>query len=238
MFFATSGSIFSSSIWITMPLSSLPRRPALPLICMYSPEVIQRKSCPSNFLVCVKTTVLAGMLMPMEKVSVAKRHLMRPSWKRISITSFRMGSRPPWWMPTPFFSRGRMVCTAGSALSSSESESMAFTNTLSTSAFSSSLLNSSRAICSAYASQSFLLKLNMMQGSSCRSMISLMIFTRSEFMLLVCFLGFPPFPSPPSDPGWGAPDCSRLMARWKLSSRNFPFSSTTRCSPSVPAGKT
>ena len=37
----------------------------------------------------MKTTVLAGMLMPMEKVSVAKRHLMRPSWKRISITSYK-----------------------------------------------------------------------------------------------------------------------------------------------------
>jgi hypothetical protein len=46
---------------------------------MYSPEVIQRKSSPSNFLVEVKTTVLAGMLIPIEKVSVAKRHLINPS---------------------------------------------------------------------------------------------------------------------------------------------------------------
>lgn len=38
-----------------------------------------RKSFPSNLLQRVKTTVLAGMLIPMEKVSVAKRHFRRPS---------------------------------------------------------------------------------------------------------------------------------------------------------------
>ena len=37
------------------------------------------KSCPSNFRVLVKTTVLAGMLRPIEKVSVANKTLMRPS---------------------------------------------------------------------------------------------------------------------------------------------------------------
>jgi hypothetical protein len=42
----------------------------------------------------------------MEKVSVAKRHLMRPSWKRISITSLSSGRRPPWWIPMPRFSSG------------------------------------------------------------------------------------------------------------------------------------
>jgi len=49
----------------------LPRLPALPLIWMYSPEVIQRNPAPSNLRALVKTTVLAGMLRPVEKVSVA-----------------------------------------------------------------------------------------------------------------------------------------------------------------------
>ena len=34
---------------------------------------------PSNFFVFVKTTVLAGMLIPMEKVSVANKHFINPS---------------------------------------------------------------------------------------------------------------------------------------------------------------
>ena len=34
---------------------------------------------PSNFFVLVKTTVLAGMLIPIEKVSVANKHLINPS---------------------------------------------------------------------------------------------------------------------------------------------------------------
>ena len=43
-----------------------------------------RKSFPSNLLQRVKTTVLAGMLIPMEKVSVAKRHFRRPSCQSVS----------------------------------------------------------------------------------------------------------------------------------------------------------
>ena len=53
------------------PRSSRPRRPARPLIWMYSPEVSQRKPPPSNLRALVNTTVLAGMLRPVEKVSVA-----------------------------------------------------------------------------------------------------------------------------------------------------------------------
>lgn len=37
------------------------------------------KSCPSNFRVLVNTTVLAGMLSPIENVSVANKILIRPS---------------------------------------------------------------------------------------------------------------------------------------------------------------
>jgi len=38
---------------------------------MYSPLVSQRKPPPSNLRALVNTTVLAGMLSPVEKVSVA-----------------------------------------------------------------------------------------------------------------------------------------------------------------------
>lgn len=54
-----------------------------PLTWMYSPDVIHRKAPPSNLRGLVKTTVLAGMLSPVDMVSVAKRALRRPSWKRI-----------------------------------------------------------------------------------------------------------------------------------------------------------
>ena len=54
----------------------MPLRPARPLIWMYSPGVIQRKVPPSYLRVWVKTTVRAGMLSPVEKVSVAKRACM------------------------------------------------------------------------------------------------------------------------------------------------------------------
>ena len=49
---------------------------------------------PSNFLALVNKTVLAGMLRPMAKVSVANRALMRPSPNKISVVSFKMGNRP------------------------------------------------------------------------------------------------------------------------------------------------
>ena len=54
-----------------IPLSSSPRRPARPLIWIYSPDVSQRKAPPSHLRAFVKATVLAGMLRPVEKVSVA-----------------------------------------------------------------------------------------------------------------------------------------------------------------------
>lgn len=36
---------------------------------------------------------------------------MRPSENRISIVSFRRGSKPEWWMPIPFFSNGKRCST-------------------------------------------------------------------------------------------------------------------------------
>lgn len=39
--------------------------------------------------------------------------LSRPSENRISMVSFRMGSRPPWWMPMPLLSSGSTCSTWG-----------------------------------------------------------------------------------------------------------------------------
>ena len=69
---------------------------------------------------------MAGMLIPMENVSVAKRTLMSPSPKRISTTSFSRGRRPPWWIPMPRFRRGRRASTWGSVWSDVERVDMAF----------------------------------------------------------------------------------------------------------------
>ena len=40
--------------------------------------------------------------LPIAKVSVAKRTLITPSWKRISIISLPIGKRSAWCIPTPF----------------------------------------------------------------------------------------------------------------------------------------
>jgi len=164
MFLAAAGSSFSSNIMITIPRSSSPRRPARPLIWMNSPELRFRNSFPSHLRTAVNTTVLAGMLSPMLNVSVAKSTLSRPSWNRISITSLRIGSSPPWWIPIPRRSSGRMCSICGRARSSSLSASIALLNTVDTMSFSSSVLNSSLLICSASASHCRLLKANTITG--------------------------------------------------------------------------
>lgn len=41
------------------------------------------------------------------------------TWKSISMISFKMGKRPPWWMPTPLLRRGRIVCTCKYGMSTS-----------------------------------------------------------------------------------------------------------------------
>ena len=51
------------------PLLSTPLRPALPLICRYSPADSQRERTPSNLRSWLKTTDLAGMCKPMDRVS-------------------------------------------------------------------------------------------------------------------------------------------------------------------------
>ena len=182
-------------------------------------------------------TVLAGMLSPMAKVSVAKSALIRPSWNRSSVVSFRIGSRPPWWMPMPRRSSGRTFSTCGRHRSSSERTRIALSNTSSTSRFSSPVFRSSLAICSAYASHSFFEKEKTMTGANCRSMIILTILKQLE-PPFAGFFPFRPFFSllllvPSSVP---AELCSTFMACVKFSSLNSPCSSTTRWMPSPPAG--
>lgn len=71
---AVEGSSFSSTIRMHIPRLSIPRRPARPLICIYSPLEIHLNLSPSNLRTFVNTTVLAGIFKPMLKVSVANKH--------------------------------------------------------------------------------------------------------------------------------------------------------------------
>mmetsp|Transcript_109457 Transcript_109457/g.309356 ORF Transcript_109457/g.309356 Transcript_109457/m.309356 type:complete len:241 (+) Transcript_109457:1576-2298(+) len=231
--FAVSGSTFSSNIMIVRPRSSLPRLPARPLIWMYSPDWSMRYSMPSHLRVFVKTTVFAGMLMPMAKVSVEKRTFSRDSWKRISTTSFSIGSRPPWWMPRPRRSRGSMLWTCGSSRSSSLRVMMALLKTSSMSFFSSSSVTSIFLRATALASHSLRLKEKTMSGRYPRSLHMRTIFSRSLTLALprfFCAFLVSTFVD-------SAPCCKAEIARWKLSSRKAPFSSTTMYTPSPPAGK-
>ena len=41
------------------------------------------------------------MFSPTDMVSVAKSTLIKPSWNKISITSFKIGSSPEWCTPKP-----------------------------------------------------------------------------------------------------------------------------------------
>ena len=94
-----------------------------------------------------------------------------------------------------------------------------------------------KSTCIARNSHSLLLKLKIITGSYCRWMI---IFTNLKMSL--CSLTFPI-----TNPFCGLPlslflslslaGTSAFKAFWKLSSRNFPFSSTTKNRPSPPAGK-
>ena len=85
---AVAGSILSSTIRMHIPRASIPRRPARPLICMYSPLDIHLNLSPSNLRTFVNTTVLAGMFNPILKVSVANKH-----WKKKSLNLCTYGRR-------------------------------------------------------------------------------------------------------------------------------------------------
>ena len=79
----------------------MPRRPARPVSCVYSPGVSCSWRSPVNFVSFSITTVRAGMLMPTASVSVAKTTLIRPSVKHASTASLNGGTIPAWWAATP-----------------------------------------------------------------------------------------------------------------------------------------
>ena len=85
----------------------MPRLPARPVSCVYSPGV--RISCrsPWNFHRSSITTVRAGMLMPSESVSVANTTLTRPASNSSSTVSLNTGSIPAWCAATPAVSPSR-----------------------------------------------------------------------------------------------------------------------------------
>lgn len=98
----------SFATMMTVPVESRPRRPARPAICVYSPGLRSLKLRPSCFLMCEKTTHLAGMFTPlhvcqsataqaisttlprtMANVSVANKTLTNPRANNISTTCVR-----------------------------------------------------------------------------------------------------------------------------------------------------
>ena len=76
------------------PTVSMPRRPARPVSCWYSPEVRAEVSEPRNLANRSTTTVRAGMLMPRASVSVANTTFNSPSEKHCSTAWRNAGTRP------------------------------------------------------------------------------------------------------------------------------------------------
>jgi hypothetical protein len=84
------------------PLSSSPLLPARPLIWMYSPLRSHLKVPPSHFRARVKATDFAGMLRPVENVSVANSTLSRPSCRTYG-TQWRVQDNQSLWWPYSCF---------------------------------------------------------------------------------------------------------------------------------------
>ena len=82
---------YTTTAW---PSASIPRRPARPVSCVYSPGVTSSCRSPWNFHRSSITTLLAGMLIPSERVSVANTTFTSPSWKSSSTVSLNSGSMP------------------------------------------------------------------------------------------------------------------------------------------------
>ena len=76
------------------PSTSMPRRPARPVSCVYSPGVSGACCSPLNFTSRSSTTVRAGMLMPSASVSVANTALTRPAVNSSSTVCRKIGSMP------------------------------------------------------------------------------------------------------------------------------------------------
>ncbi len=79
----------------------MPRRPARPVSCVYSPGVRNSWRSPVNFDSFSMTTERAGMLMPRARVSVANTTFTRPAAKASSTASFIGGTIPAWWDAKP-----------------------------------------------------------------------------------------------------------------------------------------
>ena len=84
-----------------MPSISIPRRPARPVNCVYSPGVIGTWASPFHLVNFSKTTVRAGMLMPSAKVSVANTAFTNPRWNKSSTAFLKLGNNPAWWAAIP-----------------------------------------------------------------------------------------------------------------------------------------
>ncbi|CAM3883848.1 hypothetical protein ISCU110981_19255 [Isoptericola cucumis] len=94
----------SRPVWSTTtacPSTSIPRRPARPVSCVYSPGVTGWCAVPSHLTSFSSTTERAGMLMPSASVSVAKTTLTSPRENSSSTVSLNTGSSPAWWAATP-----------------------------------------------------------------------------------------------------------------------------------------
>ena len=83
------------------PSSSRPRRPARPVSCRYSPDVSVARPEPPYLVKRSMTTERAGMLIPSDRVSVAKTTLSNPAAKHSSTVSRKTGTSPAWWAATP-----------------------------------------------------------------------------------------------------------------------------------------
>ncbi len=95
------GSMPGAQITTAWPSMSMPRRPARPVSWVYSPGVRSAWPSPLNLVSFSSTTVLAGMLMPSARVSVANTALTRPATNSSSTVSLNAGSIPAWWAATP-----------------------------------------------------------------------------------------------------------------------------------------
>ena len=72
----------------------MPRRPARPVSCVYSPGVRNSWCSPVNFESFSMTTERAGMLMPSDSVSVANTTLTSPAAKRLRPLPSSAGPAP------------------------------------------------------------------------------------------------------------------------------------------------
>lgn len=230
--FATSCSIFLLAIRIQTPLSSSPLLPAHPLIWMYSPPVSHLCSSPSNFSRFVNITVLAGMLIPIEKVSVVKRTFIKDIWNRISVTSFAIGKSPPWWTPIPFKSNGKRPLICGNSWSSWLKLWIALLKTYLIVSFSSSFVYSHLERIQAKFSHSDFEKEKQIVGPKFFEITRLI--TPLSSVVSVFFLVFFPFDSTICIRSLSP---SILDTAWvKFSSLNLEVLSTTRYNSSVPLG--